>query len=179
MLEDEDKTTETFPQTKVITVKSKDMPLNAFLSHVSSLTDVSIISEEGLDDKLVTIDVVDMSVDEVLSGVARRFGVDIIVQGDLYYLGNLNSTDRGFLVRKVRRLSAENIEKILSSMNSDIGRSFVNADGLVAVADSLRVLKQINSMLDQVERQPSNAWILQMYLITSTDKKSREYGFDV
>jgi len=179
LIADEEKSIDLEASPKTITLNIKDMPMKEFLTHVSELTDISVISEDNLDEKLVSIDVVDTSIDEVLSAVARRFGVDIITQGDLYYLGQLSSIDRGFLVRKVRRLSAENIEKIVSSMNSDVGRAFVNSDGLIVVADSLRVLKQINNMLNHVERLPANSWILQMYLITTTDKKTREYGFDV
>ena len=105
-----------------------------------------------LDDKPVTIDVVDMGVGEVLSAIARRCGADIIIQDNLYYIGNLQDEDRGFLIRKVRRLIAEDIEKVLSSLISDLGKVFASADGLIVVGDKVRVLQHINSMLDDVER---------------------------
>ena len=131
-----------------------------------------------LDDKPVTIDVVDMEIGEILSAVARRCGADIIIQDDLYYIGNLQAEDRGFLVRKVRRLNSEDIEKVLSSRISEHGRVFASGDGLIVVGDRVRVLQRINSMLDDVERQPANTWIVQMYLIAVSGKGSRDLGFD-
>ncbi|MCD7897550.1 MAG: hypothetical protein LUG50_12895 [Planctomycetaceae bacterium] len=179
LLADDLLSSEVAEEKNVMTLNIKDMPLKEFLTHVSGLTDVSIISEQSLDEGLVTLNVVDSSVEEVLSAVARRFGVDIISQDGLYYIGSLNSTDRGYLVRKVRRLYAEEIGEILKTMNSDIGSSFVNSDGLIVVADNLRVLKQIDNMLNEMEKLPANAWILQMYLITTTNKNTNDYGFDV
>lgn len=178
-LEEEDKREKEFVrEKKTVTVSVADMPLKEFLAHISGLVEISVICEETLDGKLVTLDAVDTDVGEVLSGVARRFNADIIVQGDLYYIGNLKMDDRGYLVRKVRRLSKDNIKEVVSAMLSDMGRVFVNDDGLVVAGDSLRVLKQMDSMLTSVESQPANTWLLQMYLITTTDKATRNLGFE-
>ena len=178
-LEEEDNQEKEFSVSKkVVTVSVNEMPLKEFLAHISSLVEISVICEDTLDEKLVSIDVVDTDVGEVLSGVARRFNADIIVQGDLYYIGNLKMDDRGYLVRKVKRLSKDSIREVVTAMLSEIGRVFVNDDGLIVVGDSLRVLKQVDSMLTSVERQPANSWILQMYLITTTDKATKNFGFE-
>ena len=178
-LEEEDNQEKEFSVSKkVVTVSVNEMPLKEFLAHISSLVEISVICEDTLDDKLVSIDVVDTDIGEILSGVARRFNADIIVQGDLFYIGNLKMDDRGYLVRKVKRLSQDSIKEVITAMLSDMGRVFVNNDGLIVVGDSLRVLKQVDSMLTSVERQPANTWILQMYLITTTDRSTRNLGFE-
>jgi len=169
---------ESFSKDKLLTVSVNQMPLREFLIYINGQIDASIICDMDLDDKPVTIDVVDMGVGEVLSAVARRCGADIIVQDNLYYIGNLQDEDRGFLVRKVRRLIAEDIEKVLSSLISDLGKVFASADGLIVVGDKVRVLQRINSMLDDVERQPANTWIVQMYLIAISNKGERDIGVD-
>ncbi len=178
-LEEEDKQEKEFVSArKTVTVSVNEMPLKKFLAHISGLVEISVICEDTLDEKLVSIDVVDTDVGEVLSGVARRFNADIIVQGDLYYIGNLKMDDRGYLVRKVKRLSKDSIKEVVTAMLSEMGRVFVNDDGLIVAGDSLRVLKQVDSMLTSVERQPANTWILQMYLITTTDKATKNFGFE-
>lgn len=163
---------------KKVTISVKDERLDEFLKSIGGETSISIICDADLDDRPVTIDVVDTDVYDLLSAVARRFDADVVSQGDLFFIGNLKENDRGFLVRKVRRLTASDIKDVLSSLTSELGRVFVSEDGLVVVGDSVKILKRINSMLDDVEKQPASTWILQMYLITTSDKENRDLGFD-
>ena len=163
---------------KTLTLSVNQMPLREFLLDINNRTGVSIICDMNLDDKPVTLDVVNMEIGDILSAVARRCGADVIVQNNLYYMGSLQAEDRGFLVRKVRRLNADDIEKVLSSLISDQGRVFASGDGLIVVGDRVRLLQRINSMLDELERQPANTWIVQMYLIANTTKGEREFGLD-
>lgn len=179
LLETEDQKEKDFTvDKKLVSVSVENMPLREFIAHLSGLVEISIICEDTLDDKLVTIDVIDTEVAEVLTGVARRFNADIITQGNLYYIGNLKMDDRGYLVRRIKRLDKDNLKEVISAMLSDLGRVFVGDDGLTVVGDSIRVLKQIDSMINDMERIPANAWILQMYLITTTDKVTKNLGFE-
>lgn len=161
-----------------MTLSVSSMPLRQFLQHISEKEGLSIICDVELDSKPVSIDVVDTDVGEILSAVARRFGADITRQDNLYYIGNLKPEDRAFLVRKVRRLSADELRQVLASMASETGRVFASNDGLVVAADRVRVLQRVSAMLDDVERQPANTWVVQLYLISTTDKASRELGVD-
>jgi type II secretory pathway component GspD/PulD (secretin) len=59
-----------------------------------------------------------------------------------------------------------------------VGRVSASGDGLTVVGDRVRVLQNINSMLNQVESAQTNTWVLQMYLISGNDSASREVGID-
>lgn len=163
---------------RLLTLSVTGMPLSRFLQYITNKYGISIICDQNLDASPVTVDVVDTDIGDMLSAVARRFNVDITEQGNLYYLGNLKPEDRGFLVRKVRRLQSADIKNVLTSLSSEQGRVFVSSDGLVVVGDRVRVLQRMATMLDDVEKQPSNTWIVQLYLISTSDVVSKNIGFE-
>jgi type II secretory pathway component HofQ len=131
---------------------------------------------ESLDARIVNIK--DTEVMDVLSVVARRYGVDITQQGGVYYIGSLQAQDRAILVRKVKRLSAKEITDMVGTLSSEVGRVSASSDGLTVVGDRVRILQNINSMFNQVESAQTNTWVLQMYLISGSTSASREIGLD-
>lgn len=161
-----------------LTISSADMPLSSFLRWIADRTRASIICDQSLDAAPVTIDVIDTPLADILSAVARRLNVDLTQQGNLYYMGTLKPEDRGVLVRKVRRLDADNLQRTVEVLLSDMGRAASYSDGLLVVGDRVRVLQRIHAMLDQVEAAESNTWIVQLYLISAQDSFSRELGLD-
>lgn len=163
---------------KKITLTASDMPLQEFLRHLADEGGISIVCDQRLDDQRVNLDVANTDIRDVLSVLARRFGVDITEQGNVFYIGSLQAQDRAILVRKVKRLSSSEIKQMVQTLNSEIGKVAAAEDGLTVIGDRVRVLQNINSMLEQVERAQTNTWILQMYLISGTDSTSRELGFD-
>ncbi len=154
------------------------MPLVEFLRYLADKAGISIVCDESLDVRTVNISVKDTDVADVLSVVARRYGVDITQQGGVYYIGSLQAQDRAILVRKVKRLSAKEITDMVGAISSDVGRVSASSDGLTVVGDRVRVLQNINSMFNQVESAQTNTWVLQMYLISGSNSASREIGLD-
>lgn len=171
---------ETMPveEGKKITLSTTNMKLTEFLRYIVDQTGMSIVCDQTLDSLVVNISVVDTDVKDVLAAVARRYGVDITEQGNVYFIGTLKPQDRALLVRKVKRLNSQEIINMVQTLNSEVGKVAASGDGLTVVGDRVRVLQNINSMLDQVERAQTNTWILQMYLISGNNGISREMGFD-
>ena len=161
-----------------ITLSTKSMPMTDFLRYVADTAGISIVCDQSLDNQLVNVNVVNTDVQDVLSAVARRAGVDITEQGGVFYLGTLKPQDRAILVRKVKRLTADEIKDMVQTLASEVGRVAASTDGLVVVGDRVRVLQNINSMFTQVEHAQTNTWILQMYLISGTNTSARELGMD-
>jgi len=163
---------------RLLTMSTREMPLLSWLRWLSDKEGISIVCDASLDDKPITIDVVNAPLADVLTSVARRLGVDLTQQGNLYYIGILKPEDRGVLVRKVRRLSAEDLQSAIEVLLSDIGRAKSYTDGLLIVGDRVRVLQRIHSMLDQIEGAESNTWIIQLYLLSRQNRFEKQTGFD-
>lgn len=163
---------------QLLTISTSGMPLKTFLRWLTDKSDISIICDQSLDETPVTIDVKDVPLPDVLSAVSRRMSVDLTQQGNLYYVGSLKPEDRGVLVRKVRRLSADDLNKTVQVLLTEMGRAAAYSDGLLVVGDRVRVLQRINAMLDQVESSEANTWVIQLYLISIQDTLSRELGVE-
>lgn len=177
VLEEMAREEETGPEAAKITLSASGMSLTDFLGFVADRCGISIVCDQKLDGLPVNINVIDTDIRDVLSAVARRYGVDITEQGNVYYLGTLQSQDRAILVRKVKRLSAQEVTDMVRTLNSEVGKVSATSDGLTVVGDRVRVLQNINSMLNQVEMAQTNTWVLQMYLISGTNTSARELGF--
>lgn len=165
-------------ESQKITLSASGMQLVEFLRYIADQTGLSIVCEHNLDTLPVNVNVSDTEVRDVLSAVARRYGVDITEQGNVFYIGTLKPQDRAILVRKVKRLTAVEITHMVQTLNSEVGKVAASSDGLTVVGDRVRVLQNINSMFDQVERAQTNTWVLQMYLISGSSTASKEMGFD-
>lgn len=164
---------------RTMSISAEKMPLSSFLRYVSDKTGVSIIAEEKLDEKEVTLDMREQDVGLVLSVVARRLGVQVTRSGNLYYLGKLRNEDRGVLVRKVRRLSQEELKSAVAVLLSDNGRAETYADGLVVIGDRVEVLERLAELLDGIESAPSNSWIVQLHLVSLSETFFKDAGLDV
>jgi hypothetical protein len=102
------KTEEAHAEPKV-TVSVQAMPLGMFLRYLSNNTGTSVVCQADLDTQPVTLDLVDTPVAEAIGVVARRLGVSASRTGNVFFLGISRPEDRGVLVRKVRRLSKEDL----------------------------------------------------------------------
>ena len=178
LLEELNEVAETKNEGKKITLSTKSMPMAEFLRYIADTAGISIVCDQSLDAQVVSVNVTETDVEDVLSAVARRAGVDITEQGGLFYLGALKPQDRAILVRKVKRLTADEIRDMVQTLASEVGRVSASADGLVVVGDRVRVLQNIHSMFSQVERAETNTWVLQMYLISGSNTSARELGLD-
>ena len=161
-----------------LTVSAESMPLTEFLRYVSNKTGVSVVASAELQSETVTIEVLDQQVSDLLGMVARRLGVQVTRTGDLYYLGSLRPEDRAVMVRKVRRLDAEDLRKAIQTLTSDYGEDVVYGDGLVVVADRVEVLQRVRAMLDEVEAVEHECWVVQLHILDFSRRDAVEFGIE-
>jgi type II secretory pathway component GspD/PulD (secretin) len=161
-----------------LSLSSSEMSLVSFLRWVSDKTGVSVVCDAKLDAKTVTVDIVEQDVDSILSVVARRLGVMVTRSGNLYFIGELRKEDRGVLVRKVRRLSMDELKSCVSVLMSEVGQIWTYEDGLLVLGDRVEVLGRINDMLDQVEAAPNDSWVVQLWVMTLDQSAQVKLGLD-
>lgn len=162
-----------------LTLSCEKMPVPKFLQFVATETGVSLVADEQLDSRTVTLEVCDVTLAELLGTVSRRLGVQIGRVGSTWYLGQLRGEDRGVLVRKVRRLSQDGVKAAVDVMLSDAGRLSTFPDGLLVCGDRVEVLERIKDLLDRVEACGAESWVVQLYLISISESKKQELGLDL
>jgi hypothetical protein len=155
------------------------MPLIEFLRLFTAETGIAVMCEDELDQRTVTIDLVGLEAIEVLGTLARRYGVDLTGGGRLYFLGEIRKEDKGFLVRKVSRLQADDLRDAIRLNLTDNGDLKVLPDGMVVVSDRLQVLDKVHALLDEIEQAPADSWVVQLHVLSISDRTSRELGLDV
>ncbi|MCE9545269.1 MAG: type II and III secretion system protein [Planctomycetia bacterium] len=155
-------------------------PVPVVLHILAEMADVSIVADASLDSQMVSMDVVDMPLPDVLAVMARRLGVDVSHQGRLFYMGRLRPQDRGFLVRRVRALTLEELNNAVGTVKSQDGQAHVMGNGVVVVSDRVEVLQQVSAMLDAAEAATAEAaeWCVQLYLVSTSDTFLSDLGID-
>ena len=109
------------------------MEVVTFARMVAREAGISVVVEDDLDSKKISLEVSDTPAAEVLELVARRLGVELSRVGGAYFLGELRPEDRAVYVRRVRRLSSEELQAAVEVLISDNGRVTAYPDGLVVV----------------------------------------------
>lgn len=164
---------------KRLTLSTQGMSLITFARWVSDRAGVSIIVDQGLDDDPVSLDVRDIPVSQLLASVARRLDSQVTRTGNVYYLGDLRTEDRGVLVRKVTRLDAEGAAAAIKTLVSEFGRVTVSPDGIVMVGDRVEVLERVAELLDRIEDTPLAGWVVQLHIVTLSESAIVDFGVDV
>ena len=162
-----------------VTMVAQDMSVGDFLRYVANATSLSVVAEQSLDDKHVTVNVRDVPIDDVLQAVARRLGVQLTKAGSVYYLGVLRAEDRGVLVRRVPRLSSDDLKGAVTTLLSEFGRVSAYPDGLVVVGDRVEVIQRVSEMLDRVEKAGSETWVVQLYVLEKNSSDTSDIGVDI
>jgi type II secretory pathway component GspD/PulD (secretin) len=121
----------------------------------------------------------DQPVSDVLALVARRMDVNVTRDGKLFFVGALRPEDRGLLVRRVRRLRFEELEKALEVFQGENGRSAAFSDGLLVVGDTVEILKRVDEMLTALEATEAPCWIVQLHIVGYTQEAADELGINV
>ena len=140
LLEEMQAETDETTESRRITLSTKAMPMTDFLRYVADTAGISIVCDQAIDALPVNVNVTETAVEDVLSAVARRAGVDITEQGGVFYLGALKPQDRAILVRKVKRLTADEIKDMVETLASEVGRVAAPvekgfASGIILCAD--------------------------------------------
>lgn len=134
---------------------------------------------EELDSKLLTLEIRDQPIDEVLNLVARRYDVSLRQEGKLLFVGALKPSDKAVMVRRVRRGKADQLAQLLTVYQSENGRGYSFEDGLLVVGDTVDVLRRLAEMLDQFEAIETPVWIVQLHLVSFTSAAAHDLGVDL
>lgn len=161
-----------------LTVSVDGLPLPAFARWVADKAGVSIVIEDTLETRKVTLDVRDVAVSDLLGMVARRADSQVTRVGRLFYLGQLRPEDKGVLVRKVGRLSGDELSRAVGVLLSEYGRCQCFADGLVLVGDRVEVLQRVDELLNGVESAAASTWVVQLYVVNLSNADVADLGLD-
>lgn len=161
-----------------LTISARDMKLTAFARFVANQTGLSVFCDSSLDSMLVTIEAVDAPLETIMSSVARRIGVSISRQGTCYYIGQIKPEDKSILVRKCRRMSAEDLQKAVATVLTESGKVVAYPDGLLVCGDTTKILQSVNNMIDGIEGAAANSWVIQLYLVSYSDDAQKTIGLE-
>ncbi len=162
-----------------VTLSADAMPLETFARWISNETGYSVVVQASLDQLPVTLDAVNEPISQVLNFAARRLGVQLTQSGNTFYVGSLRPVDRGVLVRKVSRLSSNELAGAVQVLLSDLGRVIAYTDGVLVVGDRVDVLQRIGELLDRVEAAAVDVWVIQLYMISMSSGSMADFGLDV
>lgn len=171
-------TEEQVEKSELITIVSDGMTIGEFVRLVAARSNVSIVVEEELDEKTVTLDVKEQTVADVLAAVARRLGVQVTRTGQLYFLGELRPEDKGVLVRRVGRLGIEDLQTAIGTLTSENGRVLVDVDGLLVVGDTVEVLRRVEELIDKLKKAETRTWVIQLYVVGLSKRAIDDIGID-
>lgn len=156
-----------------------EMPLVEVLRLLSETTGLSFVAEADLDEKVVTVEAKDVSIERLMHMISRRIGVDVHRVGDVWYVGSFKEEDRAILVRRVKRLSPPEVQEAVTVLLSSEGRVAVYDDGLVVIGDRLQLVSRIASLLDEIEKNEGAVWAVQLWLVSISSGDVLDIGVDV
>ena len=162
-----------------LTLSCYKMPLPLFCRVLSDKFKIGLVFSEKLVSKELTAEFKETDLSSVLNVLSRQFSVDIVRVGNTYYIGELRPEDRVTLVRRVLSYDRESLERSITSMLSDKGRSAVMADSVVLVTDVEPAVRRIGEMLDYISVADIPTWILQLCFVSIRKDALHEAGMDI
>ena len=162
-----------------LTLSCYKMPLPLFCRVLSDKFKIGLVFSEKLVSKELTAEFKETDLSSVLNVLSRQFSVDIVRVGNTYYIGELRPEDRVTLVRRVLSYDRESLERSITSMLSDKGRSAVMADSVVLVTDVEPAVRRIGEMLDYISVADIPTWILQLCFVSIRKDALHEAGLDI
>ncbi len=161
-----------------MTVSAKELPLSEFLRILAGQYGVSVMWADSMDKRLVSVEAVDVPLSEIFEGLTRRFAVSCCRVGSSWYVGEFRDEDWATLVRKVGRLSKDDLLAAVETVGGDGSRAKTFADGLLVMADRAGSLRRVAGALDAIESARSDSWVLQIYLFSTSKRTTKELGVD-
>jgi hypothetical protein len=163
---------------KTLSLAVVDMPVNELVQMLAR-EGTSLVVEEALDSRLVTLEVHNEKLSTIVGLVSRRIGAEVSRIGGVYYVGQLRAEDRGILVRHVGRLSAVQLKAAVEVLLSERGKVESMPDGVVVVGDRVEVLERVRTLLDELDRCRSGVWVVQLHIASVSREGLQELGLDV
>jgi hypothetical protein len=157
---------------------AEGMPLKYFVRWLADVSGCSVVTSEEMDERTLTANIQEQNLDTILEFVSRRYSMQVIKTGSMYYVGELRSEDKGVLVRKVTKLTEEGLKQVVGNLLSEYGRCSTFPDGLIVVSDKIKVLNKINEMIDLLESTSEGSWCVQLYLISIRKNAEMKLGYN-
>lgn len=152
---------------EAVTLRAFNAPFESVVFELCKRSDVSLVIEPGLSHEKVTVDLDGVPFEVALRAISRQVGTEFVEIEGVYYVGEPEKSDRPVLVRRVRRLSGDELRLLLDVVSSSDGTSTVHDDGLIVVRDSPQVFTRLERMLDELEEIESVTWVVQLYFTRS------------
>ena len=140
---------------------------------------MSVVLQDGLEAREVTAELFEVPLPVAIEHVAKRVGAQVRVSGGVYFIGQLASSDRGVMVRRVRRLDEAQLNEALQTILSETGRSATFDDGLCIVSDVAGVLDRVTQLLDSVESAGTPGWVVQLEVISFSEVAAERMEVDI
>lgn len=162
----------------MVTFSAKEMPVSDFIRVLAAQYGASVVFDDQLDGRRISAEFQNTPLVDVFGLLSRRLGVQVSRVGDAWFVGKLRVEDKGFLVRKVRRLTDQGLNQAVQVLLSEAGRAACFNDGLVVVSDRVEVLQRVSGLLDSIESARADSWVVQLYLVAVSDDVKSQFGAD-
>lgn len=157
---------------------ARAVPLWVLVEDLARQSGRTIVVEQTLISREVTVQLSGQSLRVALQTVARLLGVEVIERDGLYVLGTSKPMDRQVLVRRVRSLSAEEAQQAIQSVSGGGATATVYKDGLLIVSGMPDGIERVAGLLDQLDSRTRNQWAIQLHLVTMTARDLQDFGLD-
>jgi len=137
------------------------------------------VAAAGMDSQLITMEVKNQPIGDVVTMLARRLDTSAAKIGNMYFLGRHRPEDRGVLVRKVHRLSVDEIEAFIREIIGEGGGVTVMDDGVVIVSDRIEILTSVEQAINQMQASPVVTWAVTLYYLQIDHNWLEEVGIDL
>jgi hypothetical protein len=166
------------PAAELVTLHCAAAPLVDVMTWLAQQTRGQFVIAETLDDRKLTIDVVDEPLDSVMQLISRRLNTEAVLIGRTWWTGSIRPEDRSILTHKAR-MSQGDLSNVLPLLTSSSGKTTILPDGLVIVADRPEVLERVSRLLTEIESSSRTIWFLQLHLVSITRSSTLDLGFDL
>lgn len=163
----------------LITLSANQMPLSHFCRILSDTFNVGIVFSDQLKSSTVSAEFKNTDIDTVFTLLSRQLGVELVQLGNTYYLGTLKDEDRAIFIRKVLSHDEQNLEQIISTLTSPVGKGKVLSGKIVLVSDKDFVIRRMIESFDKLEKLCQQCWIVQLYFLVLRKDALAEGGLSM
>lgn len=158
----EEKLTE---EKELLSMSFDETPFSVAMSSISSETGKTIVWGMEADATTISGVYTDVSITNLLLGIARRYKMQLVDLGDdVYYIGTGSRSD---IVSIVIRAPITDIEKCVSSLQnccSEFGK--VSAIGnCIVIADYLDQVKKIRAACERIREKSARSYVAEVYFL--------------
>lgn len=149
------------------------------VSYLQDMTEETIIYNEELSSKTVTMRVINQGIDDILDMVSRKLSVNLIRVRTMYYMGTATTKDRVTYITHLERYTEVKAKELISTMLSESGKVSITEDGNIVVVDLLNVIEQVKDVLSTINEQLQSVWLISIDVAIFQQNKDHAIGIDL